>query len=521
MDKHGSDSTFERSASTSQQYYEASNKAGRMAKDVMRESLERRYPPSYASRNARAEPTYAPLKHPSGAGSRNTVRSFTQPFTLSSQTSHQQRTSQYRAPTPRSPAVSYQEPRRLCSVGSSTHFAEYDSASQSSTASRKPRGRIYVPAEPEPKYLWNYYSPPSTIEPFQYDGGVHVDHCRDMRTKGKASTPARQSEKPLPHIKPEATYDRAPRAEYCDSKAPDRKAKEPSSDRSDLQYHRRCQRQEDVPASHNNVVPRPTVSTSPPVTPNVIARQERRYIPGSGVGEDHKERLNVDEVEEEITCPVPNEEQRTKRNLSMDPQETCPICRKELATPVSLSLVPLHVMDAIVEKWVKAKGIEWDGITEWKERCEVWEAQRVVWREDLAAIEKERKHQADEREGDQQLQGNQEHSFGPIDRPQPALGDFLLTDLLSLGMHDGGVPRMESSAQLREYIRPDPISSFLDEVSRLRREIRTERDRYLSTTLQASFHSPSLTSRSPQADPRPFAPTFSNNPEWEVYSPMA
>lgn len=51
-------------------------------------------------------------------------------------------------------------------------------------------------------------------------------------------------------------------------------------------------------------------------------------------------------------------------------QETCPICRKQLATPVSLSLVPLHVMDALVQKWVKAKGDEWDGLAEWQDRCE-------------------------------------------------------------------------------------------------------------------------------------------------------
>lgn len=53
-----------------------------------------------------------------------------------------------------------------------------------------------------------------------------------------------------------------------------------------------------------------------------------------------------------------------------DVQETCPICRKKLATPVSLSLVPLHVVDALVDKWVRAKGNAWDGMQDWKDRSE-------------------------------------------------------------------------------------------------------------------------------------------------------
>jgi hypothetical protein len=129
--------------------------------------------------------------------------------------------------------------------------------------------------------------------------------------------------------------------------------------------------------------------------------------------------------------------------------------------------------------------------------CRVWEAQRVVWREDLAVIEVEgeRTRQVEDREREQQAQGNQEQSFGYIARHRPILGDFLyvaclglitaepsasyllrfafrLSDLLSLGA-PRDTPVMDSGAQLRDYIRPGPVSSFLDEVSRLRREIRT------------------------------------------------
>ncbi|KAJ9109915.1 hypothetical protein QFC19_001895 [Naganishia cerealis] len=201
-------------------------------------------------------------------------------------------------------------------------------------------------------------------------------------------------------------------------------------------------------------------------------RGQSRPVPEEGLrGTSGTKYLDVDEIEEEITCPICMcvLDINLAQLLSGGSQQTCPICRKTLSTPISLSLVPLHVMDALVEKWVKTKGRGWDGLIEWQDRREVWEAQRVVWREDLEAIEMERER------------GRQESHRSPLgDSGGLPLSDFLLTDFLSLGIHDG-VPL--------EYVGPDPISAFLDEVSRLRRDIRTGSTRTLPVTNHASVAS--------------------------------
>lgn len=51
----------------------------------------------------------------------------------------------------------------------------------------------------------------------------------------------------------------------------------------------------------------------------------------------------------------------------------------------------------------------------------------MLWREDLTAIERERTRQAEEREREEQQQARQiqEPLFDQVDRPEPALGDFL------------------------------------------------------------------------------------------------
>ncbi|KAJ9106154.1 hypothetical protein QFC21_001297 [Naganishia friedmannii] len=304
-DKHDFESTTNRSSSTSQQYYTAC-KPGRITKEAMRVSLERRYPPPPVSRNARGEAKHDRMKRPTGVGSRNTVRSFTQPFTLSAQTSHYERTPRYPSRTSTNPGAGQQVSHQMSPLGVSRH-PEYEyTPCYSPTTGRKSSPTACISPKLEPRYESGYYSPPSMTEPCQIRA-VYVHDCRDTQTKGNARKPVTDTEKPLPPLQPERIDHRFFEQRYRDGKASYPEAKEWSSNASDEQYGRYQQKPESL-SSRNNLL-RPAMFVDAPTSPSVsstkTAREQRRSLPKSDVqGDSDKEYLDVDEVEEEITCPM-------------------------------------------------------------------------------------------------------------------------------------------------------------------------------------------------------------------------
>jgi hypothetical protein len=193
--KHNLASSTECSAPASYQYYPAS-KTGGATKDMMKKSLERRYPPPCGSWNTRAE---AATHH---VGSRNTVRSFTQPFALPSNIPNR-RTAQYPAPTSASSVVAQQVPRRTTSLGNS-HHVDYDSESRSPPPGRKPRIRTHISPKPEPEYEVNCFKPPSTMESCP-NCPTYDDRGRNTYKTGKARMTGMRTEKPLPPLTPRTT----------------------------------------------------------------------------------------------------------------------------------------------------------------------------------------------------------------------------------------------------------------------------------------------------------------------------
>lgn len=49
-------------------------------------------------------------------------------------------------------------------------------------------------------------------------------------------------------------------------------------------------------------------------------------------------------------------------------QQTCAICRQPLTA--AQGLIPVHALDALIERWVAKKGTTWDGLAEYTERKE-------------------------------------------------------------------------------------------------------------------------------------------------------
>lgn len=276
--KHNLASSTECSAPASYQYYPAS-KTGGATKDMMKKSLERRYPPPCGSWNTRAE---AATHH---VGSRKIVRSFTQPFALPSNIPNCRRTAQYPAPTSASSVVVQQVPRRTTSLGNS-HHVDYDSECRSPPPGRKPHIRTHISPKPEPEYEVNCFKPPSTMESCP-NCPTYDERGRNTYKTGKARMTGMRTEKPLPPLTPRTTAGEGSSGHlYYASRTSHPEIYESSSGALEMQYRRR-QRKPDIPASNNGTQRRtPITDTS------------------KSLAENDKEFLDINEVEEEITCPM-------------------------------------------------------------------------------------------------------------------------------------------------------------------------------------------------------------------------